>query len=395
MKAVMLAPEAPYPLRSGGAYRTASLLNCLAEKGTVDLILFSETGQPALLPERLVRRQQVIRLPHHSRNLASRYLRNARRALLGVPPLIDRLAGFDAEVDAALGGERYDIAIVEHFWCAPYLAQMRRAARNTILDLHNVESVLDERCADWSSGAVRAGHRRFAAAYRRLETELLPGYSLVLAASETDADTVRQIAPGAKIAVYPNALPLTEIPGEAEQNRLVFSANFEYHPNIDATRFLVEQIWPRIHKRHPDLELWLVGRGEASIQQLVSGVDGIHVTGPVEDALAEIARARIVVAPLRFGSGTRIKILEAWAAGRAVIATPLAAEGLEFRDRENLWLAENADAFISAVENLLADPVACSRLGAAGSNVCKRTYSWAAACESLGRTLETTLLANI
>jgi glycosyltransferase involved in cell wall biosynthesis len=303
--------------------------------------------------------------------------------LLGVPPLIDRLAGFEAEVKAGLGGNRYDIAVAEHFWCAPYLPQIREVATRTILDLHNIESVLDERCAQWTSGAVRAGHRRFAAAYRRLEAEWLPRYSLVLAASDLDAATMRQIAPRANPIVYPNALPLKDSPLETEQNRLVFSANFEYHPNIDATRFLATEIWPRIHGQHPDLELWLVGRGEASIQALIAGVPGINVTGPVEDALAEIARARLVLAPLRFGSGTRIKILEAWAARRAVIATPLAAEGLEFRDRENLWLARDSGEFCAAVDRLLGDAGMRARLGDTGRSVYEDTYSWPKACKTL------------
>jgi len=372
----MLAPESPYPLQGGGAYRTASLLHYFARFATVDLIQFSETGEPALLPEGLVRRQHVIRLPRHSKSRAARYLRNGRRAILGIPPLIDRLAGFGPELEKLLGSEHYHVGIVEHFWCAPYLNQMRRACTHTILDLHNVESILDRRCAVWTKGAVRAGHRRFAEAYRSLEASLLPGYSLVLATSESDADVVRSIATTASVAVYPNALPLSGMEALTEQNRLVFSANFEYHPNVDAVHYLLREIWPGVRDDNPGLELWLVGRGEGSIRTLADSVPGVHLTGPIENAQREIQQARIVLAPLRIGSGTRIKILEGWAAGRAVIATPLAAEGLEAIDGKNILLAYTAQAFRLFINQLLGDEPLRRELGKEGRKVFETTYSW-------------------
>ena len=128
--------------------------------------------------------------------------------------------------------------------------------------------------------------------------------------------------------------------------RVVFSGNFEYHPNIDAVAFLVREIWPLVRRVYPELRLRLVGRGDRFIRHLLpSGPveqTGIEVTGPLPDAGAEIAQACIVVAPLRAGSGTRIKILEAWAAARCVVATPLAAEGLAAEDGVNIALASGA-----------------------------------------------------
>ena len=95
-----------------------------------------------------MRSQQVIPLPRHNRGLAARYLRNARRAIRGVPPLIDRLAGLSASIERALAGRHYDLGIIEHFWCAPYVDLLAGYCDQTVLDLHNVESVLHERCAD-------------------------------------------------------------------------------------------------------------------------------------------------------------------------------------------------------------------------------------------------------
>jgi glycosyltransferase involved in cell wall biosynthesis len=372
----MLAPEPPYPLNGGGAYRMASLVHYFARFAEVDLILFSESGKPALLPPGLVRSQQVIPLPVHGKGAGERYLRNARRAIRGVPPLIDRVSGFERQFRELVGARRYDLGIVEHFWCAPYIGEMSAVCERTVLDLHNLESVLNQRCAAAGAGLVAAGQRRFASLSRKLEAELLPRYSLVLAASRIDAERAAGIAPEAKLAVYPNALPDREIPLAPEEAAVVFSANFEYHPNIDAVAWLISEIWPRIRREHPELRLKLVGRGDAFIRHLIPGDANIDTTGAVDDTFPEIARARIVVAPLRAGSGTRIKILEAWAAGRAIVATPLAAEGLAVEDGTNIMLAADAAEFAGSVSKLLKDLNGRQRMGAAGRQTFERRYTW-------------------
>jgi glycosyltransferase involved in cell wall biosynthesis len=384
---VMLSPEPPYPLQGGGAFRTASLLHYFARFADIDLILISEKGQPALLPPGLVRRQQVIPLPAHRRSTAARYFRNARRAICGVPPLIDRLANLDAFIEHALEGQHYDFGIVEHFWCASYVDQLTRCCATTVLDLHNIESVLHERCAalnyGTAGGAVRAGHRRFAVASRRMESDLLPKFSAVLTTSEKDAAMVRSIAPHVPVTVYPNSLPWKPVPFQTEEPWIVFSGNFEYHPNIDAVRYLTSEIWPAVQRRYPDLELRLVGRGDRFVRHLIRPDCGIHTTGPVENALDEIVRARVVVAPLRAGSGTRVKILEAWAAARAVIATPIAAEGLDARDGDNIALASSAEEFVAAIDKLLGDPSARTKLGTGGRRTFESEYCWEAAWNRL------------
>ena len=384
MNVLMLSPEPPYPLQSGGAYRTASLLHYFAQYAEVDLILLSESGQPAELPPGLVRSQEVITLPAHRKTLPARYLRNARRAVAGIPPLIDRFAGLESQIARIVANRHYDLGVIEHFWCAPYVETIGKACAKTVLDLHNVESVLHQRCAEVSGGLIpggliKLGHNRFAAASRNLEASLLPRFSMVLTTSESDARTARAIAPDAKVTVYPNSFPLIPVPCPNERRMVVFSANFEYHPNIDARRFLLNDIWPQVQRRHPGLVLRLVGRGDHAIRHLLPAGQGIQTTGPIPDALAEIAQASIVIAPLRTGSGTRIKILEAWAAARPVIATPLAAEGLNVTDRENILLAQDGPAFAAAIDALLANESERRRIGANGRRTFEDFYSWNAA----------------
>ncbi|MCU1325460.1 MAG: glycosyl transferase, group 1 [Bryobacterales bacterium] len=381
---VVLTPEPPYPLRGGGAFRVASLLHYFARFADVDLIFLSDSGRPAELPKGLVRQQTVIPLPPSSRSLVARYWRNGRRALRGVPPLVDRVSGLEDRVAEALAGRRYDCGLIEHFWAAGYLPQLAQACGEVILDLHNIESTLHARCAETSGGLVALGHRRFATRSLAMERSLLPGFSLVLTTSEHDRLRANAIAPQATTAVYPNAYPYEERQSTVPTpNTIVFSGNFEYHPNIDGVRFLIREIWPEILRRNSAARLRLVGRGEAFIREAVAGATNVELTGPVDDALAEIGQAAVVIAPLRSGSGTRVKILEAWAAGRAVVATSLAAEGLEIEKGRDIELADDPIAFAETVCRLLRQPSERQKLADGGRHTLQQKYTWEAAWRAL------------
>ena len=205
-RAVVISPEAPYPMWGGGALRTASILNYLAGRYSVDLVLFREGrgwDPSAALPGGLAGRTLVVDLPVHSRGFAARVFRNAGRLLRNVPPLIDRFAGYEARIEPFLRGHEYELAVIEHFWCAPYEPLLRRCAGRVVLDLHNVESRLHERYGAAEGGVHALAHSRFASAYARLEKWWIPRFDGVLVPSEAEA-----LWPNA--VVYPNALPFTE-----------------------------------------------------------------------------------------------------------------------------------------------------------------------------------------
>ncbi len=383
--ALFLSPEAPYPLAGGGALRSASLLHYLARTHDVDAILFREPGAPApaQFPPGLVRRISVITLPAHRKTPAARSVRCALRLVRGTPPLVDRFAGFARQVETAIGGARYDIGVVEHFWCAPYWPQISRACRFTAIDLHNIESTLHARCARAEEGVAAFAHRGFHRASLALEREWLPRYGRVLVASDSDAERARAIAPAARIAVYRNAIPWAPPPSVENDDSVVFSGNLEYHPNISAVRFFSREVWPLLRSRWPTLVWRLVGRNPGAVTRFAGGDARIENRGPVEDAIAELARSKVAVAPILAGSGTRFKILEAWAAGTPVVSTTLGAEGLPARDGENILLADTAPAFADAVSRLLACSSTRERLAVAGRRLLEQQFTWESAWREL------------
>jgi polysaccharide biosynthesis protein PslH len=381
--ALFLTPESPYPPAGGGALRAASLLEFLARRYRLHAIVFRQPGEWIEFPAGLVHQLDVVDLPRHSRHFPARVLRNTARVLRRVPPLIDRFAGFGPRIANLLEGRSYNLSVIEHFWCAPYGEQVIPVSRKTVLDLHNIESVLHRRSGATEQFPAFLAHRWFLGPCARMEREWWPRYSKLLVASEADAAAVHDVCAEVKTVVYPNAIPRVDAPERTEQHVIAFSGNMEYHPNQMAVRFFRREIWPRLRARWPKLIWRLVGKNEHAVRKYTAGDNRIQVTGPVADAVRELASAQVAVAPLLAGSGTRLKIMEAWAAGVAVVSTTLGAEGLEARHGEHLLLADDAAGFADAVSKLLESGELRRQLGAAGRRLYERCYTWDAAWAGL------------
>jgi polysaccharide biosynthesis protein PslH len=386
--ALFVAPEAPYPVVGGGALHSAALFEYLASRYEVDVLVFHEPGAPdpaAAFPRGLVREIGVIELPYHAKSAASRAARNLDRFVRGVPPLNDRFAGFGDRIGSWLDGRRYRLGVVEHFWCAPYQELLARHCDRTVLDLHNIESRLYEAYATEEPWPLSAMCRRFERCSLEMEREWLPRYSLLLATSEADAARARSIAPGAAIEVYPNTIPRVEVPSIEKEDVIIFSGNLEYQPNVAAVRHFRNAVWPILKERWPDLVWRLIGKNARGVQRYTSGDPRIDLHGPVEDAIECLAKAKVAVVPILSGSGTRVKILEAWAASTAVVSTRLGAEGLAGRDGEHLLIADEAGDFASAVSNLLGSDEERERTAKAGRRLYETAYTWEAGWEKLTR----------
>jgi glycosyltransferase involved in cell wall biosynthesis len=384
--ALLLSPESPYPMHGGGAIRTASILHYLAPRYDLDLILFRQAGDsdPALsIPPGLVRRISTITLPFHSRRPTTWAMRNTRRWLRGAPPLLDRFSGQSAAIAEAVSGHPYDLGIIEHFWCAPYIEQLAPLCSRTFLDLHNIESEFHASCARSAAWPFSAVHSRFSRAYIREETRWLPRFSGLLATSPDDAARLRRLVPHTAVSVYRNALPLVPVPQCPDEEVIAFSGNFAYHPNLEAVRHLARRIWPELAERFPALRLRLIGKNPGAITAAIRGLPRIDITGPIEDAVVELARARVAIVPLLSGSGTRLKILEAWAAARPVVSTSIGAEGLDARPGTDLLLADTPETFVASVTDLLGSRERRQQIGSAGRHKYEGQYTWQSAWSTL------------
>jgi glycosyltransferase involved in cell wall biosynthesis len=381
-QALIISPEAPYPPVGGGPMRTASLIEYFARRYNIDVITFRENdSDQRQFPAERVRDTLTIDLPRHSKSLPARAGRNFHRFLGARPPLLDRYSGFGETIAQWTRERVYSFVVIEHFWCAPYGQILRQNAERLVIDMHNIESTLQETSAESEAWPLSMMFRRFAGAYTDLERELLPQFDDVLVTSPDDARRVLAVTSAPRVTVYPNAIARVDQPDIPEENAIVFSGNLEYHANASAIRWFGESVWPRIRKLHPELEWRLIGRNPESV---TLRVPGMNVVGPVDDAVRALAAGRIAVVPLLSGSGTRFKILEAWAAGRAVVSTSLGAEGLGARGGEHLLIADDEVSFAAAIETLLDDEPMRRRLGAHG----RKLYLEKFTTESAWRTLD-------
>lgn len=378
-RALIILPEAPYPAIGGGPLRTASILESLAKSFEITAAHFRLAGEPdpaQAYPPGLLTASHTLDLPHHSKAFLPRLARNLVRAARGIPPLVDRFSGQD--LAHVLTGQPYDLIWLEHIWLAPYASALRPHTGKLVVDLHNVESSYYESLAASSPAIHRPLLRQFARKSREAEQRLLPLFDLVLATSEDDA---RRIA-HPNIRVLPNTIPLHPVPQSTRSESLAFTGNFAYTPNQQALAWFLERVWPELLRARPQLRLRLIGK---EIHYAYTSAPNIDYIGPVPDAIPAIAESQVAIVPLQSGSGTRLKILEAFASSTPVVSTTIGAEGLELAPSRHFLLADSPSQFAQSIRELLENENVRSRLATAARELYEQRYTWQSAHAVLSR----------
>jgi polysaccharide biosynthesis protein PslH len=355
----------PLPADDGGKLRSAAILRRLAARGEVVVCAFERAGVPlGPTPDGVeVRTVPLSRSPRSvARGIARTRSGSAARFW---DPALARL------VTDALDEAPTDLLQVEHGQLAPYLGLGR--ARRRVLDLHNIDSAL----AASYARSTRSPRGRLAGVesrlLRRLERRAVARADLVVTVSEDDA---RRLAPRPReLVVCPNGWdPGTPLPVAADPV-VVFAALLSWQPNVDAAVWFARDVWPAVVEARPDARLLLVGRDPAPEVRALAG-ESVEVTGTVPDVRPYVAAARVAVAPLRAGGGTRLKILEALDAGRPVVATSVGVSGLDDLVGHGVVVADDPSRMAAEITALLADADRAARLGADGHAAVRARYSW-------------------
>ncbi len=371
----MLTPQVPYPPRQGTALRNWGLLRGLAREHRVSLLTFAAPDQSPDPPEEITRRvERVAAVPQPQRTLTERLrgLLASRRPDLAQRLQSDALA---VTLDAWLEQAPFDWVIGEGLELAPYLEQVwaHPAAPRVAFDDHNCEYLLQKRAfltdlrrpLRWI-GAVYSGIQWLR--LRRYEARICRRADLVTAVSRADAEALRAIAPTVTPLVIPNGLSVSayaeheeEIP--LEHPAFVFTGTMDFRPNVDGVLWFGREVWPRVRSALPGAHFYVVGRRPHRRLAPLRGEPGVVITGAVPDTRPYIAAADVYVVPLRVGGGTRFKILEAAAMGKAVVSTTLGAEGFP-EAAEALRLVDAPPGFAAACVRLARDADAREALSA-------------------------------
>ena len=261
---------------------------------------------------------------------------------------------------------------------------------HSVLFQHNVESEIWRRHAATESNPIK--RRVYAVEFRKMqryENSTVRKFHHVIAVSEHDRSLMEAWVEGSRITVVPTGVDLQQYqPDFAFKPAPValFVGAMDWEPNVDAMEYFCQDIWPSIVARVPGAKLRIVGRSPGDrVRKLAN--ESIEVTGRVPSIAEHLREARVVVVPLRIGGGTRLKIYEAMAAGKAVVSTSVGAEGLDVHHGRDIVLADHPRSFSDAVITLLSDDNLRAKYERAAAELA-RQYDWSVIGEKFGHTLE-------
>jgi glycosyltransferase involved in cell wall biosynthesis len=259
-----------------------------------------------------------------------------------------------------------------------------------LLNHENVEhTILRRYCDVEQNPAKRAYGWLEYLKMRRWERRVCARSRVGLACSDLDARTLTALCPSVPFVIAPNVVDVDghdRMDAVEEPSTILFQGGMDWFPNRDAITFFASAIWPRVQALVPEARLLVAGRNPSpSFVASFGHVRGMQFTGTVVDMRAVIASAAVSVAPLRIGSGTRLKIIEAAALGKPVVATRIGAEGLDFVDGEEILLADQPERFAEDVADLLRDAPRRRRIGTAARRRAEQHYSLPALRRALAR----------
>lgn len=385
MRILMIADYLPYPLVGGDRIRIYNLLRRVARHHEVSLAAFSGTlqdveGVPHL--QQLCAKVATVSLQRHSK--LARIPGLLLYGLQGKPPELKFLysEALVRKIRQLISIMDFDIVQIEHSRMGLYLETIPRDyGCKSILMFHNiasqqykrfshVEQRLDRKVRTWlNSVSMGYWEPRYAEKFDRCTT-----------VSEVDQTLLLTANPRLKVDVIPNGVdienykPLPPLPENAKPS-LLFIGNMGYPPCVDAALHFCDKIFPIICQEISAIDLWIVGRDPLPEVVRLNG-GNIHVTGRVEDVIPFYQHNAVCVVPLRAGSGTRLKILEAMALGRPVVSTTIGCEGLDVVDGVHLLIANSPQQFAEKTMHLLSDRQFYQFISANGRQLVEARYDW-------------------
>jgi len=393
----------PYPPYRGDKLKIYNLAKELAVENDLQLITIAENEEDIKSVEQLLQ-------PINTKNEIEDSTKNLQRRLLfrsiswiykpkwhsSISTLIGlftkrplqvayfRSRGFKSKLQAELRDTNFDAIHVQHIRMAQYFET--GVPSNAILDLPDAFSLYWKRRVEAAKNPIERWFRNLE--YKRLvkyEKRILPKFKRVLVCSNEDRIYLNQLGIS-NVDLLPNGVNVQTFQPRGEdsiiENRILFTGNMDYAPNVDAVHYFVKDIFPIILESVPNAEFIIAGqRPIKSVLELAS--DKVKVTGFIENLADEYAKAHVVVSPLRIGAGTQNKVLEALSMNQAVVCSNVGFKGLGISHNDGILMADNPTAFAESVISILQSQELRKKLGETGGNHVRNTFSWTAVSNKL------------
>ena len=379
MNTLFLTKEIPYPLNSGHRIRTFHLLKGLSRENNVQVLCFGDNSEAAYEIEKHCASVNLI--PDNKAAGKWQLYISALLNVFSITPLsiVCRYSPqLKKRVDEHITRQNPDIVFCDGIHMAPHISSNMK---NMILSEHNIESTIIRRYILVEKNIAK---KIFAflewRKMRHFENKQWQRFSKIFVCSETDKIEVLRRVGQKNIEVIPNGVDIQYYsPRQVDKkpNSLIYSGLMNWRPNEDAVIFFLKKIYPLAKKRIPDISFAIVGKDPSyAITKCAQSDASITITGFVDDVRLYVHASELFIVPLRIGSGTRLKILEAMAMGKAVISTSIGCEGIDVTHERNIIIADTPENFAKGVIRLLNDPVQRDKIAEEGRRMVKEKYSW-------------------
>ncbi|MDF2921333.1 MAG: hypothetical protein K0R57_247 [Paenibacillaceae bacterium] len=354
---LFISAENPFPQDSGGKLRTGNILRILAQAYSIDLVTYDNQQKIAPAEESVAIHGVRKTVTYRKAMLRSLYtLRNCSY-------MSHADVDFGAKISELCSRIPYDKVFISHSLLGGCLRLVKKILPDAriITDAHNFETGLSGQLASTKKGVGKHYFRMNALFTKRDEKRVLEHTDLLFTTSQEDAGEFAKLLPrhSHKVHVIPNFIDLksyTLPPESAKEKFIILPGNMNYFPNVNGALYFYKEIYAKVKAAIPDLKWYIVGRDvNPAVASLAQHDSSVVVTGYVDSVMDYIRRAKVVIAPLLEGSGTRLKILEAWAARTPVVSTFKGAEGLAYQHGQDIFVTDQSSEFADYIIRLVND----------------------------------------
>src|SRR5258708_2422079 len=405
MKFLLTLPRPLFPADTGGKIRSLNIFARLAKRAEIHAVSFAD---PAYDIAAITEMRQIFasytpvfwrEAKKHSRAFYTEVLANQFNPLPYFLGKCNR-PHFRSAVEKLAACQHFDLVFCDFLHTAVPLLEF--SFRPRVVFEHNVEFLLRKR--KWAAEKHPLRKLVFGAEWRKaqkIEAKVCRSFDHVIAVSKDDQQAIQNEFAVKRVSTLPTGVDTDFFrPADdrqqhhAQPGRLVFVGSMDWDPNEDGIIWFLREIYPRIRQEAPDAKFSIVGRSPSSrLCAIAAREPGVEITGRVPDVRPYLSRSEVVVVPLRAGGGTRIKIPEAMAMAKAVVSTPVGAEGLPFQDGQEILIAGHPEQFAQSVVQLLKNPSLRASIGTAARQAAVR-HNWALVVVQLERVLESVARSN-
>lgn len=370
LKILFLINRIPFPLNDGGAIGSYNFIRQYAEAGHRVTVLAMNTARHYIernrLHDTILKHSRLVDVYVDNRITLTGAFFNLFKSKSYVTERFESDAYNKALVEL-LQEDTFDVVHVDALPPALYIDTIRKYSRAlVVMRAHNVEYMIWKRIAEHDTNPIKRLYLNIQwPRLKKFEKEAWQKVDTVLAISREDEQTIRAEAPAVKPLIVPAGMDISDsLPaGNHEVNPLFFIGSLDWMPNLQGLHWFLENIWPVLTKRFPQLKLIIAGKKMPDTIRAYQSAS-VNCVGEVPDARSFMLNGGVMLVPIVSGSGIRIKIVEAMALGKCIIATTIAAEGLGLTHGENILLADTAQEFEHCLQCILDTPQYAQQIAA-------------------------------